>query len=107
MDARSTVPTSLSVSLDLWRNHPESLPKARSSAIRELEGPEADPARYSDPDSENFGRMVERVRQRLALTTLRYQRLEDLVAAIGLPKRKLCTYCWDGAECADVQEPLF
>ena len=75
-------------------------------AIRELEGPDADPAKYSDPDSENFARVVERVRQRLALTTLRYQRLEDLVAAIGLPKRKLCTYCWDGAE-PPAQEPLF
>ena len=40
--------------------------------------------------------MVERIRQRLNLTTLKYQRLDDLVAAIGLPKEKLCTYCWDG-----------
>jgi amidophosphoribosyltransferase len=29
---------------------------------------------------------------------LQYQRLDDLVAAIGLPKERLCTYCWDGAE---------
>jgi len=36
--------------------------------------------------------------KRLKLTTLRYQRLEDLVEAIGLPKEKTCTYCWDGAE---------
>ena len=76
-------------------------------AIRELAGPEADPAKYSNPDSSNFAAMVERVRQRLALTTLRYQRLEDLVAAIGLSKRKLCTYCWDGAECTEEQKPLF
>jgi len=41
---------------------------------------------------------VERIRQRLALTTLQYQQLPDLVAAIGLPKEKLCTYCWDGVE---------
>jgi amidophosphoribosyltransferase len=41
--------------------------------------------------------MVELVRRRLNLTTLQYQRLDDLVAAIGLPKEKLCTYCWDGA----------
>ena len=37
-----------------------------------------------------------RFRQRLRLTTLEYQELDDLVAAIGLPKEKLCTYCWDG-----------
>lgn len=29
---------------------------------------------------------------------LKYQRLDDLVGAIGLPKEKLCTYCWDGKE---------
>jgi amidophosphoribosyltransferase len=33
----------------------------------------------------------------LNLTTLKYQRLEDLVAAIGLPKERLCTHCWDGS----------
>lgn len=42
--------------------------------------------------------MVERIRQQLGLTTLRYQKLTDLVEAIGLAKEKLCTYCWDGAE---------
>ena len=42
--------------------------------------------------------MVERIRKRLNLTTLKYQHLDDLVAAIGLPKDKLCTYCWDGQE---------
>jgi len=52
---------------------------------------------YVDPDSEKFKQMVESIRKRLNLTTLQYQRLDDLVAAIGLPKEKLCTYCWDGA----------
>jgi amidophosphoribosyltransferase len=42
--------------------------------------------------------MVERIRKRLKLTSLKYQRLSDLVRAIGLPKDRLCTYCWDGAE---------
>ena len=42
--------------------------------------------------------MVECIRKRLHLTTLQYQTLDDLVTAIGLPKEKLCTYCWDGAE---------
>jgi len=42
--------------------------------------------------------MTERVRQRLSLTTLKYQKLDDLVKAIGLPKKKLCTYCWDGCQ---------
>jgi len=68
-------------------------------AIHEIEGKHApvDP-RYADPSTDRYAAMVERIRQRLELTTLRYQRLEDLVAAIGLPKEKLCTYCWDAAE---------
>ena len=40
--------------------------------------------------------MVERIGNRLNLTTLKYQQLPDMVEAIGLPKEKLCTYCWDG-----------
>ena len=50
----------------------------------------------SSAGSEKYEAMVERIRQRLGLTSLQYQRLDDLVAAIGLPKEKLCTYCWDG-----------
>lgn len=53
---------------------------------------------YSETDSEKHKEMVENIRQRLKLTTLKYQRLEDLVQAIGLPKEKICTYCWDGSE---------
>jgi len=53
---------------------------------------------YADPDSECYAAMVERIRQHLGLTTLQYQRLDDLVAAIGLPPESVCTYCWDGAE---------
>ncbi|HUU09344.1 MAG TPA: amidophosphoribosyltransferase [Phycisphaerae bacterium] len=67
-------------------------------AICEIEGTEtASPEGYDDPDSPKYARMVESVRRRLNLTTLRYQRLDDLVKAIGLPKSRLCTYCWDGA----------
>ncbi len=66
-------------------------------AIKQLEGRDtADLAEYTDPASGKCCAMVERIRQRLGLTTLRYQKLGDLVAAIGLPKDKLCTYCWDG-----------
>jgi len=68
-------------------------------AIHEIEGKHTpvDP-RYADPSTDRYAAMVERIRRQLSLTTLRYQRLEDLVAAIGLPKEKLCTYCWDAAE---------
>ena len=68
-------------------------------AIKELIGRDiGDPAEYTDPESDNYKAMVDVIRKRLDLTTLQYQKLEDLVKAIGLPKEKLCTYCWDGVE---------
>ena len=51
---------------------------------------------YANPDSEPYRAMIECIGRQLNLTTLKYQRLDDLVEAIGLPKEKLCTYCWDG-----------
>ena len=68
-------------------------------AIKELIGKEIDdPLEYVDPDGEKYKAMVNVIRKRLNLTSLKYQRLEDLVKAIGLPKEKLCTYCWDVVE---------
>ncbi len=78
-------------------------------AIKELGDGERQLTEYANPDSDRHRTMVERIRQRLGLTSLRYQRLPDLVNAIGLPKERLCTYCWDGVEsCAScsVREPL-
>ena len=67
-------------------------------AIKELEGEDRkDPCDYVSPCSDKRCAMIERIRRRLNLTTLKYQELDDLVNAIGLPKEKLCTYCWDGA----------
>jgi len=68
-------------------------------AIKELIGRNIeDPVEYTDPESEKYKAMVDIIRNNLQLTTLQYQRLEDLVKAIGLPKEKICTYCWDGVE---------
>jgi amidophosphoribosyltransferase len=57
-----------------------------------------DPSEYIDAESEKYKAMVDVIRRRMHLTSLKYQKLEDLVKAIGLPKEKLCTYCWDGVE---------
>ena len=53
---------------------------------------------YTGGSGEKYCAMVERIRHQLGLTSLRYQKLEHLVEAIGLPKEKLCTYCWDGVD---------
>ena len=41
--------------------------------------------------------MVEEMRKKIGADTLRFQRLDDLVKAIGLPKEDLCTHCWDNS----------
>ena len=75
-----------------------TLDLAGRKSIHELEGGEtADLSAYARAGTEQNLAMIEGIRRRLRLTTLKYQRLEDLVAAIGLPKEKLCTHCWDGS----------
>ena len=70
---------------------------AARRAIAALEGPEARNFEdYARTGSERYEAMVEWISRTLSLTTLRYQRLEDLIEAIGLPKERLCTFCWDG-----------
>jgi len=70
---------------------------AARRAVKEIEG---DSGRhldeYADHTCPRYAAMVERIRERLGLTTLRYQTLPDMIAAIGLPREKLCTFCWNG-----------
>ncbi len=75
-----------------------TLDLAGRSAINEIEG--RDDIKMDDyliPGSERYLEMIDRIRRRLQLTTLQYQRLGGLVEAIGLPKQRLCTHCWDGS----------
>jgi amidophosphoribosyltransferase len=70
---------------------------AGRQAVKELEGGDGrNLQEYADPCSKRHAAMVENIRKKLGLTTLKYQKLDDLTKAIGLPKEKLCTFCWDG-----------
>ncbi|MCI5757133.1 MAG: amidophosphoribosyltransferase, partial [Bacteroidales bacterium] len=62
--------------------------------IKDFEGDEnANLDKYATTDSPEYQRLVEEIRRRLGLTTLRFNKLEQLVQAIGLPKCRLCTHC--------------
>lgn len=75
-----------------------SLDLATYKAVKELEGHnDVDMAPYSDHTTEQYKAMVDTIRKNLELTSLRFQKLEDLVEAIGIPKERLCTHCWDGS----------
>jgi amidophosphoribosyltransferase len=72
--------------------------------IAELEGVEGENisaetlAEYADSNSEKHQAMVEEIRKKLKFDSLKFQRLEDTIKAIGIDPCKLCTYCWDGKE---------
>ncbi len=67
-------------------------------AILALEGKEGkDIERYADANDPKNAAMVEWIRAKLNLSSLKFQKLDNLVQAVGLPKEKLCTHCWDGS----------
>jgi amidophosphoribosyltransferase len=78
---------------------------AARRAIRGLEGRDLeDVSEYIDSNSEKHKRMVGWIAKDLQVTTLRYQSVDNMVKAIGLPKEKLCLYCWTG-ECPKSARP--
>jgi amidophosphoribosyltransferase len=84
--------------LNFSRSHSE-LDLAGRKAIVDLEGSgDAHLDDYSDPNSARHTAMVSRIGEHLELTSLQYQKLDDMIAAIGLPRERLCTYCWNGEE---------
>ena len=75
-----------------------TLDLAGRSAIQALEGEEdRNLDQYARHGSTKNLAMIDHIRRQLHLTTLKYQALNDLVAAIGLPKERLCTHCWDAS----------
>jgi len=53
---------------------------------------------YAEPDSARHAELTEQVCAELHFTSLRYQRLDDLQASVGIDPCKMCTYCWNGKE---------
>ncbi|MDL2265332.1 amidophosphoribosyltransferase [Parabacteroides sp. OttesenSCG-928-G07] len=65
--------------------------------VKELEGDDTkNLEKYSSTDSEQYTNMVECIREKLNITTLKFLSVEDLITAIGLPKECVCTHCYNG-----------
>jgi amidophosphoribosyltransferase len=72
---------------------------AARRAIKAIEGKDLKEVReYLDEKSPKHKKMVDWINRDIGTTTLKYQKLDDMVKAIGLPKDKLCLYCWTGRE---------
>lgn len=68
--------------------------------IMELEGEEGfrHLEEYSDGTTHRGKELRRLLAERLHLGSLDFQSLDGVIEAIGLPKCKLCTYCWNGKE---------
>ena len=68
--------------------------------IRDFEGDDAAKLDlYSTTGTHEYERMVADIGRRLGLTTLQFSKIEHLIDAIGLPKCRVCTHCFDGSSC--------
>jgi amidophosphoribosyltransferase len=72
---------------------------AARRAIKAIEGKDtANIKEYLDEGSSKYKKMVAWITKDLGVTTIKYQKLNDMVKAIGLQKDELCLYCWTGRE---------
>ena len=66
--------------------------------IKELEGDEnKNLEKYATTDSPEYKKMIDIIAQRFGLSSLKFNTLETLIHAIGLPKCDVCTHCFDGS----------
>ena len=68
--------------------------------IQDFEGdPEKNLVKYSDATSPEYHRMVDEIAHRLGITSLRFNKIDNLVKSIGIPRERICTHCFDGSGC--------
>ena len=60
--------------------------------------------KYATTGSPEYKRMVDAIAKELGLTTLKFNSIEQLVEAIGLPKCQVCTHCFDGSSKYTLEE---
>lgn len=66
--------------------------------IEKLEGSsDKNIEKYCDHNTKEYAAMVEMMRKQLGVDTLKFNTLDNVVTAIGLPKCQLCTHCFDGS----------
>lgn len=68
--------------------------------ILENEGDNAENvlSEYANPESERYQQMLDIICKKRGFTSLKYNRLDDMIKAVGIDPECLCTYCWDGKE---------
>jgi amidophosphoribosyltransferase len=66
--------------------------------IEEMEGDDnRNIEKYCDPTSPEYANLIEMLRKHVGVDSLKFNTLDSVVNAIGLPKCELCTHCFDGS----------
>jgi amidophosphoribosyltransferase len=66
--------------------------------IEELEGNDnCNIDKYCDPTTPEYANLIEMLRKHVGVDTLKFNTLDSVVKAIGMPKCDLCTHCFDGS----------
>ena len=66
--------------------------------IKELEGDSTKNLElYCDTTTKQYANMVEVIRKHLGVDTLKFNSLQTICDAVGLPKERVCTHCFDGS----------
>lgn len=68
-----------------------------ANKVQNIEIPEERLKKYAETDSPEYKRMVAEIAKRLNLDSLKFTKIETIIEAIGLPKCKVCTHCFDGS----------
>lgn len=70
--------------------------------IEELEGDSTkNLALYSDSSTKQYANLVEMLRKHVGVDSLKFNTLDNICKAIGLPKCQVCTHCFDGSSYGD------
>lgn len=66
--------------------------------IRDFEADDAAKLdKYATAGTPEYERMVAEIARRLGLSSLKFCKMDDLIKAIGIPKERICTHCFDGS----------
>ena len=82
---------------DLETNSDRATMLADAETAEDIDVPEETLKKYAKTDSPEYNRMVNEIAKRLNIDSLKFSKLETIISAIGLPKCKVCTHCFDGS----------
>ncbi len=88
---------------DLETNSDRATMLADAETAQDIDVPEETLKKYAKTDSPEYNRMVNEIAKRLNIDSLKFSKLETIISAIGLPKCKVCTHCFDGSSSYTLQ----